>query len=232
MTPPSPIVLASASPRRRQLIHWIVDDVDFIATDSDESFDPACNPDDIAGDLASRKAVAGFAERPGTLVIAADTIVVCDHEVMNKPDDEHHAREMLRLLSGRGHTVFTGIATAGPDVGCLRRIVTSAEVWFRDLRDADIDAYLATDVWVDKAGAYGIQGNGGLIVERVVGCFQAVVGFPLCTVARLLREQGVVVKREPPPCGLRSVAHCHVWPGDASGASQPAVDRPDNLDPP
>lgn len=123
-------VLASASPRRRELIRLVVGDAEAVATDVDESFDPGWAPEAIARDLAVRKAIAALAACPGRVVIGADTIVVVDGDVLNKPDDRDHARAMLSRLAARSHEVFTGVAVAGPDAGGLVAAATRSVVTF------------------------------------------------------------------------------------------------------
>ncbi|MDQ2683498.1 MAG: Maf family protein [Chloroflexota bacterium] len=224
-TGPVPL-LASASPQRRELIRMVADGADAIATDIDESFDPTWAPEAIARDLAIRKAIAALAVQPGRVVIGADTIVVVDGEVLNKPEDRDHGRAMLTRLAGRSHEVYTGVAVAGPDAGELRSEVTRSVVTFFPLSDEQIEQYLDTGVWTDKAGAYGIQGVGGDIVARVDGCFQSVVGFPLCSVARLLVSRGVGIRREAPTCGLRVDTPCPYWPtANQARASQSSSGR-------
>lgn len=210
--PDIPIVLASASPRRRELIGLIANIAEAIATDRDESFDPRDAPAQIVEMLSASKSVAGLADRPGFLVVGADTIVICDGLVLNKPREEQDARAMLERLSGRAHEVFTGVAVAGPDAGVIRTGHQRSIVRFRELTSADLDAYLATRVWTDKAGAYGIQGDGGVVVESVAGCYQSVVGFPLCLVGRLIQDAGGRTRYDTIPCGFRSSQDCPVWP--------------------
>jgi septum formation protein len=218
-------VLASASPRRRELIRLVVDDAQMHATDVDESFDPSWPPAVIARDLAMRKAVAALAACPDRVVIGADTIVVVDDDVLNKPDDREHARAMLDRLAGRSHEVYTGVAVAGPDTGELLTEVTRSSVTFFPLSKERIEAYLDSGVWTDKAGAYGIQGAGGDIVARVDGCFQSVVGLPLCSVAQLLAARGTAIRRDAPVCGLRVSSPCPCWPGIQAPASQSSSGR-------
>ena len=142
--------------------------------------------------LAREKASAVADANSRTITIAADTIVVVDGEVLGKPADAHVAARMLRLLSGRDHTVLTAVAVSRG--GELRSSVEEVGVTFRHLDDGEIENYIATGEPMDKAGAYGIQGFGATIVERVEGDYFAVMGLPLVRLVALLEEVGVTYK--------------------------------------
>ena len=187
-------ILASASPRRAALLRQIGLDFSVCIPDTDESaYDHLPPPERVAA-LAGAKlcaAASSFADRqPDTVLIAADTLVVLDGAVLGKPYDSEDAKRMLRLLSGRVHAVHTGIAAARLDEP--ERILcdtVSAEVAFRRLTDAEIDAYVATGEPLDKAGAYGIQeGKGALLGTLVRGDYYAVVGLPLCRLGEMLED--------------------------------------------
>jgi septum formation protein len=186
------IVLASGSPRRRELLGHLRVPFRVIVPDVDESARPGEAPRDLVSRLASEKAAAVAAgldgEAADTAVLAADTVVEVDGEVLGKPADEADARRMLRRLSGRSHRVHTGVA-----LRCGAR--TAAEtvttiVTFVPLTSAMIEWYLATGEPFDKAGAYAIQGTGGVFVDTVRGSVSNVVGLPLTTVAHLLEAAG------------------------------------------
>jgi septum formation protein len=182
-----PVVLASQSPRRRQLLALIGIEHEVRPANIDESYLPGEAPRAHAVRLARGKAAAIAA--PRSVTIGSDTIVVVDGDVLGKPRDEEEAAHMLRRLSGRSHTVITAVA-----VRWQRRTVSDAEevaVTFRALSDSDIDAYIATREPMDKAGAYGIQGYGATIVERVDGDYFAVMGLPLNRLVRLLESLGL-----------------------------------------
>jgi len=188
------IIIASASPRRAQMLQQI--GVPFTATPTaiDETPLRGESAPAYVERLAREKALAGraaLAAGDGVLVLGSDTSVVCDGRILGKPASEEHAREMLAGLSGRSHQVMTGIALAGP-AGCSSRVVIT-EVVFRVLAPAEIEAYCATDEPMDKAGAYGIQGRGGVFVETLRGSYSAVVGLPLQETAALLENAGVPV---------------------------------------
>jgi septum formation protein len=182
-----PVVLASQSPRRRQLLALIGIEHEVRPANIDESYLPGEAPRAHAVRLARGKAAAIAV--PRSVTIGSDTIVVVDGDVLGKPRDEEEAAHMLRRLSGRSHTVITAVA-----VRWQRRTVSDAEevaVTFRALSDSDIDAYIATREPMDKAGAYGIQGYGATIVERVDGDYFAVMGLPLNRLVRLLESLGL-----------------------------------------
>jgi septum formation protein len=176
------LILASASPRRRELLSQIGVVFDVDAAHVDEGDDPRVN--------AVEKARAAAARHRGedAVVLGADTEVVLDGSVLGKPGGEAHAREMLRRLSGRSHAVVTAYALVDCTTG--RELVRSVEtdVTFRHLTDDDIDAYVATGEPLDKAGAYGIQGRGAVLVDRIDGDYFNVVGLPLADLAAALRD--------------------------------------------
>lgn len=184
------LVLASASPRRRQLLAGFGLDLEVAPVDIDETPRGGEEPGELACRLAAEKAAAAVAlHAPGRLVLAADTVVALGERVLGKPADEADARRMLRALSGRRHEVHTAVALRrNAEAGlCL----SSSEVDFRVLSAGEIDAYVATGEPLDKAGAYGIQGLAGIFVARLCGSYSGVVGLPLCETAELLESFGV-----------------------------------------
>lgn len=185
---PMRVILASQSPRRRELLTLVGIAHEVRPADVDESPLPGELPAPHATRLARAKAAALAGPNADALVIAADTIVVIDDEILGKPRDRAHAAAMLRRLSGREHVVYTALAIArGPE---LRSTVERVAVTFRALSGAEIDSYVATGEPMDKAGAYGIQGYGATIAERIDGDFFAVMGLPLAALVRLAREVG------------------------------------------
>ena len=183
------VLLASSSPRRRELLTMIGIAHEVIPADIDEAYLPGESPMAHAERLARSKADTIARVAPDAVVISADTIVVIDDQVLGKPRDAAHAGAMLRQLSGRTHEVFTAVAVARGtriDSG-----VEIASVTFRELRDQEIDAYIATREPMDKAGAYGIQGYGATIVQRIDGDFFAVMGLSLVRLVVLLSQHGV-----------------------------------------
>lgn len=183
------VILASQSPRRRELLDLIGIRHEVRPANVDESPLPDERPVPHAERLARAKAAALSVTLPDVVVVAADTIVVIDDLILGKPADEAEARRMLRRLAGRVHTVFTAVAVAH----CNRTVsaVEQVAVTFRDLDDDEIAAYVATGEPMDKAGAYGIQGYGATIVRRVEGDYFAVMGLPLVRLVTLLRELGL-----------------------------------------
>lgn len=181
-----PLVLASASPRRRVLLHQLGLTPEVRPTDADETWPDDLPPGPAVELLARRKADAALAP-PDALVIAADTVVVLDGDVLGKPVDADHAHRTLRRLSGRTHTVYTGVALRHGDLHASVHAAT--DVTFADLSGAEIDAYVATGSPLDKAGAYGIQDEiGALLVARIDGEYTNVVGLPLRTLYEALRS--------------------------------------------
>jgi septum formation protein len=183
------VVLASASPRRRQLLDLIGIAHEVRPADIDESMRPREAPRRHAERLAREKATAIAKRDPDLITIAADTIVVINRKVLGKPRDADDAARMLALLSGREHVVTTAVAVSRGKK--LRSAVEEVRVKFRRLREDEIEAYIATGEPMDKAGAYGIQGYGATIVERIEGDYFAVMGLPIVRLIGLLRDVGV-----------------------------------------
>ena len=183
------LVLASASPRRRQLLEQVGLVVDVRPADVDERALAGERPRDHVERLARAKAEAVAAREPGALVIGGDTIVAFEGEILTKPADADEAVAMLLRLEGREHRVDTGVAVAAPG-GRTVSAVVSAAVRFRPFDRALAEAYVATGEPADKAGAYGIQGYGSILVEEVRGDYFAVMGLPVARVVVLLEELG------------------------------------------
>ena len=182
------LILASQSPRRRELLGQMGLEFTVISPKIDEDAVVRPDPRSLVEALSRAKAQAVEAE-PEALVIAADTVVVLEGRVLGKPASREEAEEMLAALSGRSHQVFTGFTVRQGD-----RQVTRAEetqVRFRSLTRAEIRAYVATGEPMDKAGAYGIQGLGGLLVAGIRGDYSNVVGLPVCALGLVLRDFGV-----------------------------------------
>ena len=186
MTAPR-VILASASPRRRELLHLVGITHEVRPADLDESYRAGETPRQHAERLAREKA-AVFAG-PDVVTIGSDTIVVVDGDVLGKPRNPAHAAEMLRRLSGRSHVVMTGVAASWR--GRVGSGLEEVGVTFRPLSDDDIARYIDTGEPMDKAGAYGIQGYGATIVERVDGDYFAVMGLALNRLVCLLRDLGL-----------------------------------------
>ncbi len=193
-TEPAPfdIVLASASPRRHALLAAAGIRAVAVPADVDETPLPHESPTDLVRRLSLAK--ASRIVSAGTTVLAADTIVVVDDEVLGKPVDESDAGRMLRSLSGRTHAVLTGVTVIDPS-GSPRTHVERTDVTFVTLSAADIDWYVSTGESLDKAGGYGIQGSAARFVERVQGSYSNIVGLPLAAVVDLLRAAGTSIPR-------------------------------------
>ena len=182
------IVLASQSPRRTQLLTMLGIRHDVAPADVDETPRPGESPHDLAVRLARTKALTIAARHPGRLVLGADTVVVLDGAMLGKPGSPAEAEAMLARLAGREHQVVTAVALAR-DTAADHRVDTT-RVWFRALDAATIRDYVATGEPLDKAGSYGLQGFGGLLVERIDGDCFGVIGLPIRLVADLLAAAG------------------------------------------
>ena len=184
------IILASKSPRRRELLTRMGVEFTVKTSKIDEKMDPFANPaDEVARvSLAKAQAVRGTCH-PDDIIIGADTIVVCDGLTMGKPRSESEAFSMLRRLSGRDHQVLTGLTVLGGDR--TENLTVATTLRFRALSDAEIRNYIATGEPMDKAGAYGIQGLAAMFVVGLDGDYYNVMGLPVCTLAILLRRFGV-----------------------------------------
>ncbi len=186
------LILASQSPRRRALLEQIgVPQFDILVPDADESYDPTLTPQEIVCSICRKKAEAALvlANDPEAIIITADTMVFLDGMRLGKPKDEADATQMLRSLSGRTHTVCTGVSVARGE-----RIETQAEttaVTFRTLTDAEIAAYIASGDPMDKAGSYGIQGKPALFVSGIEGDYFNVMGLPLHRLGQMLKGFGM-----------------------------------------
>lgn len=184
------LILASQSPRRRELLAQMGLRFTVHAADIDETMDPGLPAGQEVARVSRAKALA-VARGPEDVVIAADTVVVCQGKILGKPHTPERAVEMLELLSGRDHQVLTGCTVLRGET-VLSHLETT-HLYFRPLSAEEIAAYVATGEPLDKAGAYGIQGLGGLFVRRLEGDYYNVMGLPLCALTGLLRQVGVPV---------------------------------------
>ncbi|MGO4538103.1 nucleoside triphosphate pyrophosphatase [Paenibacillus sp. 2TAB19] len=199
--PISRIVLASSSPRRKELVAslGLSLPVYILSTDTDESIELGWKPDYVVEQLSLRKASAAVhmlqneSDNQPSLVIGADTIVVLDGEVLGKPKDEADARHMLQRLQGRSHEVYTGVACVPSMNGETIVMHRMTRVWMKPLNDKQIANYVASGEPMDKAGSYGIQGLGATIVERIDGCYFNVVGLPLSLLSDMLARYDIAV---------------------------------------
>ena len=186
------IILASQSARRRDILENLGIKFDIKVSSVDESMSDALTPGENVETVSMRKAAAvaeelGITESDDTLVIASDTVVVCDNTILGKPRDKDHATEMMRMLSGRRHSVISGIAV----IYRGKRVFSheETEVEFRSLTDAEIEAYVSTDEPYDKAGGYGIQDKAAIFVRGIHGDYLNVVGLPVFKLFRILENE-------------------------------------------
>ena len=187
------LILASASPRRKELLSLFHIPFTVRSSDIDETMDLSKAPFDEVARVSRLKAEA-VPHEEGDTVIAADTIVVCEGKVLGKPRTEAEAMEMLRSLSGRDHQVMTGCTVIAPTG---RRTFTEVtDLHFRELSDAEIRRYVASGEPMDKAGAYGIQGGAALFCERMTGDYYNVMGLPVCALYECLKELSPTLMEE------------------------------------
>ena len=171
------VILASQSPRRKELLGLFHIPFTVRISDADETMDPNTSPAEQVA-LVSRRKAEAIERSADDVVIAADTIVVCEGEILGKPRDAADASRMLHMLSGRDHQVMTGMTVLR---GSECRVCTEiTDIHFRDLTDREIEAYIRTGEPMDKAGSYGIQGGAALFAERLVGDYYNVMGLPVC----------------------------------------------------
>ena len=184
------LILASGSPRRRQLLEQLGLTFTVRSSDVDESVSPGLTPAQVVESLSARKgeAVAQLSQ-PGDLILSADTVVALEGAILGKPRSREEAAAMLSALSGRTHQVYTGVTLLQDGRRLTGHEVTA--VTFRPLSPEEIAAYVSTGEPMDKAGAYGIQGLGGLLVAGIQGDYHNVVGLPVCRLGRMLLDFGV-----------------------------------------
>ena len=184
------VVLASGSPRRKELLAQIGLPFTVVPSSAEEHIPSGISPDMVVKSLSLLKAADVCKSQPKeALVIGADTIVVADDEILTKPKDEADAKAMLRRLSGRSHSVLTGLTVMRARDGKSVSVAEETSVYFKNLTDEEIASYIRTKEPMDKAGAYGVQGLGGLFIEKIDGDYYNVVGLPLQRLGRLLQEE-------------------------------------------
>jgi septum formation protein len=184
-------ILASASPRRRELLTMIGLDFEIIPSHVPEVHQPGEAPEEYVARLSRDKANAIAAEHPDRWVIAADTTVFYGDALLEKPLDKADAARMLGIIAGRTHTVYTGVTLAHAGQGWRDTRVTESEVRMLAMSERDIDWYVQTGEPLDKAGAYAVQGIGSMFIESIHGNYTNVVGLPLATLFQMLRKAGV-----------------------------------------
>lgn len=187
------LILASASPRRKELLEQIGLQFRVMPSNVEETIKPAETPDELVIRLSLDKAcdIAGRSDISSRWIIGSDTVVVCDSQILGKPADDQDAATMLRQLSGTSHLVVSGYAVIDRKLQIQRTEAVTTRVHFRQLTEAEIARYIATGEPVDKAGAYAIQGIGACFVSGIEGSYTNVVGLPLCRLTLALKELGV-----------------------------------------
>lgn len=188
------IILASASPRRRELLSQLGINFQVVPSDADESLLADETPEAHVIRLSTDKAmtIAGRISQPGRWFIGSDTVVVRDNTILGKPVDAAEASVMLSKLSGRSHRVISGYAVHDRTTGRTISAAVTTRVFFKELTVREIEGYIATGEPFDKAGAYAIQGIGSFMVPKIEGSYTNVVGLPLCEVISALEELGAV----------------------------------------
>ena len=182
-----PLILASGSPRRKEILDTMGLAYTVDVSDADESF--IADPEAMVLELSLRKARAVAAKHDDSIILAADTLVF-GAEVLGKPMDEEHAKSMLRQLSGNWHSVYTGVSIIDTYTGAVLSKADVTRVHFVELSEKDIERYVASGESKDKAGSYGIQGMGGMFIDRIEGSYSNVVGLPMALVRSMLLEIG------------------------------------------
>jgi septum formation protein len=183
------LILASSSPRRKELLENLQLKFEVSSSDVDETFEPGMLPEKVVMELASRKAESVARKNPASFVIGSDTIVFADGLILGKPDGHGEAFDMLSRLSGRVHSVYTGVSIFTPQKSKIE-FYEKTDVEFWELTDDEKSAYIESGEPFDKAGSYGIQGLGATLVKRISGDYFAVVGLPLSRTARELKKAG------------------------------------------
>lgn len=179
------IILASGSPRRKEILENAGYDFEIVTADADESLKSGISPDEAVKYLAELKGDAVRKVADG-VIISADTVVAFENEILGKPKNEDDAFRMLKLLSGKTHSVYTGVCVQNGEKKAVFSEKTAVK--FYELSDEEIIAYVKTGEPMDKAGAYGIQGKGAVLVEKIEGDYLNVVGLPLARLSRVLKE--------------------------------------------
>jgi septum formation protein len=182
------LILASSSPRRKELLENLRLNFEISSSDADESFSETLSPADAVMELASRKSGTVAQNFPDCFVIGSDTVVVHDGMILGKPESGQEALKMLKKLSGDTHSVYTGVSIISPEKET--RFYEKTDVTFWELSDEEIDTYIKSGEPFDKAGGYGIQGFGSMLVKEISGDYYTVVGLPVSRLIRELRKIG------------------------------------------
>ena len=187
------IILASASPRRKDILRMTGLKFSVFASDYEEDLNLKLKPRELARFLSRKKAESVAHKYTGAIIIAADTFIVFKNRILGKPRNSKEAGQMLRMLNGKAHSVITGFTIMDTGSGKVSSRSVKTEVYFKKLSRQEIRAYVKSKEPLDKAGAYAIQGLGAVFIEKIDGDFFNVVGLPLCALTESLKEFGVVV---------------------------------------
>jgi septum formation protein len=187
------LILASASPRRRELLTLMGLAFEVAPSGIEEATREGDAPGEHVLRLAKQKAQALSAHYPDAWIMGADTIVVLDEEILGKPGAASEAGEMLRRLSGREHQVYTGFALARKETDLLEGDVARSSVFFKNISEEEINRYVKTEEPYDKAGGYALQGRGACFISKIYGSYTNVIGLPLCEVVSLMRRVGAII---------------------------------------
>lgn len=188
-----PLILASSSPRRRELLQTIGLSFTVMTSDVDETTDEHLSPKEVVEELALRKAKEVASRLTEGVVLGSDTVVVLRDQILGKPEDEEDAFRMLSMLQGQEHTVYSGVALIDVETGHTEVSYSHTQVRIRALTEREIKSYIATGEPMDKAGSYAIQGIGATIVEGIIGDYFTVVGLPLGLTTKLLTRFGMPI---------------------------------------
>lgn len=188
----SDFILASASPRRKEILENAGFSFEIIVSDADETINEAMTPEKTVEELAERKALSVWQKNKDAVVFGCDTVVAIDGKILGKPKDDADAFNMLRMLSGKTHTVSTGVCVCSKDKTAVFSSTTQVE--FYALSDETIKSYISTLEGTDKAGSYGIQGYGSVLVKKIEGDYFSVMGLPVAACARVLADFGIYGK--------------------------------------
>lgn len=189
------LILASSSPRRQQFLHELGIDFSVEVQEIDESCDVGETPERLVKRLAEEKASGIARQFPDACVLAADTVVVIDNEILGKPKNSEDAEAMLKRLSGRWHEVWSGFSIQKPAESLCVQQAVRTQVLFRELTEDLCRAYVLTGEPLDKAGSYGLQGRGGFLVDEIKGSYSNVIGLPVAQVIDIMLQYGIIAPR-------------------------------------
>lgn len=186
------IVLASQSPRRKELLSYIVEDFEVCPSNIDETIAPGTSPEEAVRNLSFQKASAVANKFENSLVIGSDTVVVYGDKIIGKAETPEEAVATLRMLSGNDHYVFTGVTILNTNDNSFLQEIVKTKVSFRDIPDKMLEAYIQSGEYLDKAGSYAIQGRGALFVDAISGDYFTIMGFPINTIYKMLDGLGEI----------------------------------------